>query len=431
MTTSGSSIALSVIGAAPDTNNLGVRALLASTLNAIDSYQDGISVSVFDNGFGNRVSHVDVGGADRSVQLIGARNSKRLHRSDTLARIAASGALGLSSNPAVRVLRNSAATLDISAGDSFSDIYGWSRFANIALHKQIVLRQNTPLVLMPQTIGPYRSRTSLDLARRVLVRADIAIARDRDSFDHLQEILGSEFDIERHRLGVDLAFGLPPARSTLSDRVEQFFAASRPVIGLNVSGLLYHDPESARKFGLADSYRRTIETIIARLLDETDAALLLVPHVISPTGRPESDTDACRQIEAASHKWGPRICTADAPLSAAQAKGLIARLDWFAGSRMHSTIAALSSCVPSAALAYSGKARGVFASAGASSHVIDLRRSGAQSAAEETLRSFEQRDEERALLEVSIPAVRQQSVAQVHWALDSVLNRRTVTGGRG
>ncbi len=43
-------------------------------------------------------------------------------------------------------------------------------------------------------------------------------------------------------------------------------------------------------------------------------------------------------------------------------KGLIACVDWFCGTRMHATIAGLSSGVPTAAVAYSIKTKGVFES---------------------------------------------------------------------
>ncbi len=61
------------------------------------------------------------------------------------------------------------------------------------------------------------------------------------------------------------------------------------------------------------------------------------------------------------------------PLQASEAKWLISKLDWFAGSRMHATIGALSSGTPAAALAYSGKTQGVFETAGEGASVLDLR----------------------------------------------------------
>ena len=56
-----------------------------------------------------------------------------------------------------------------------------------------------------------------------------------------------------------------------------------------------------------------------------------------------------------------------------EAKWLISKCDWFCGTRMHSTIAGLSSGVPTSTLAYSGKAQGVFESCGQGDCVADMR----------------------------------------------------------
>jgi hypothetical protein len=45
--------------------------------------------------------------------------------------------------------------LDIGAGDSFTDIYGPKRFAYLWLTKAMAIARRRPLVLSPQTIGPF------------------------------------------------------------------------------------------------------------------------------------------------------------------------------------------------------------------------------------------------------------------------------------
>jgi colanic acid/amylovoran biosynthesis protein len=45
--------------------------------------------------------------------------------------------------------------LDICGGDSFTDIYPDKRFAYVATTKIIPILAGTPLVLSPQTIGPF------------------------------------------------------------------------------------------------------------------------------------------------------------------------------------------------------------------------------------------------------------------------------------
>ena len=59
--------------------------------------------------------------------------------------------------------------------------------------------------------------------------------------------------------------------------------------------------------------------------------------------------------------------------SPGETKWLISQLDWFCGTRMHATIAALSSGVPVSAIAYSAKVQGVFETCGQGDAVADAR----------------------------------------------------------
>ena len=83
---------------------------------------DGISISVSTR-FGNRASHVDVGGVDRSVYLVGPATRSVCTGPDTWPHRSEQRRTQL--NLRSSVMRHSAAALDISGGDSFSDIYGW------------------------------------------------------------------------------------------------------------------------------------------------------------------------------------------------------------------------------------------------------------------------------------------------------------------
>jgi len=57
----------------------------------------------------------------------------------------------------------------------------------------------------------------------------------------------------------------------------------------------------------------------------------------------------------------------------AQAKGLISMFDWFCGTRMHATIASLSTGTPTATILYSDKAAGVFETCGMLDQAVDPR----------------------------------------------------------
>ena len=122
---------------------------------------------------------------------------------------------------------------------------------------------------------------------------------------------------------------------------------------------------------------------LRRVLRESDANILLVPHVLTPPGHYESDPEANDKVLAALRADPDPAVARRGRVSAcgcaavyehpSEMKWLIARLDWFCGTRMHACIAGLSSGVPTAAIAYSLKTQGVFESCGVGDAVCDPR----------------------------------------------------------
>jgi polysaccharide pyruvyl transferase WcaK-like protein len=196
----------------------------------------------------------------------------------------------------------------------------------------------------------------------------------------MHQVLGDDFNPTRHRLGVDMAFGLPqtaPSLEKLGSALKSFLLATReiPLIGLNISGLLFNRADWAKEtFRLQLDYREFARDLLLCLLKQTSANIVLLPHVHQPLDNFESDLAAALALreEVPAH-FQNRVTIPASPLDASEAKWVIARCDWFAGSRMHATIGALSSGVPAASLAYSGKSQGVFETCGQGKSVLDLR----------------------------------------------------------
>src|SRR5690606_16748007 len=107
---------------------------------------------------------------------------------------------------AAQAIAKARAVLDVSGGDSFTDLYGPRRFEGIVLPKLAAIDAGVPLVLLPQTYGPFNTRRCRRIAERVARRSATAWARDERSFAALRELLGNEYDAKRHRSGVDVAF---------------------------------------------------------------------------------------------------------------------------------------------------------------------------------------------------------------------------------
>ena len=98
-------------------------------------------------------------------------------------------------------------------------------------------------------------------------------------------------------------------------------------------------------------------------------------------------------------------------------------MDWFCGTRMHSTIAGLSSCVPTFAFSYSPKVRGVFDTCGQGSQVVELRSESIQSCISAMMSSYQSRSLIQLHLHHKVPNVVNQAKEQIETILNYVENR--------
>lgn len=392
---------LCLMGCAPDAANPGTSALCYSTLAALDRESPGTSVTVFDAGQGLRWGAAWDGERALAFSLCGARSSGRLHESETYWNIRLSGRWGGLGNPGAEVLCAAQAALDASQGDGFSDLGGRRRFRSVIAPKDTVLELGIPLILLPQSYGPFGSPRARRVAARILRAARMAWARDARSFENLKELLGDAFDPRRHRRGVDLAFGLGSSapRMPLSGPLASWLSSGRdhPVVGLDLSGL---------SSGPKDDHRQIMARILARLLEETSARIVLVPD---PGGRPkapDAGLPACAELYERFEGAGQgRLAMLGDVLDPFEFKSIVGRLDWFLSTRVHAAIAALSSGVPSAAIACERETVGAFESCGQERFVADLRQMSAAEACECAWRSWCERGASRQELFRTLPNV--------------------------
>jgi polysaccharide pyruvyl transferase WcaK-like protein len=313
-------------------------------------------------------------------------------------------------HPLLRILGELDLILDISGGDSFSDIYGDRRFKTVTLPKLVALELGVPLILLPQTYGPYGDARAREVAARILSRADAAWARDARSLELARAVAGPDAGPDRFHLGVDVAFGLParqPAAADLVAAVEEFRSSFPIVVGLNVSGLMYNQPGvDQRHYGMRAPYRETIHSLIERLLSVDGLGIMLVPHVAGPGGTPDCDVSASSRLrDELTVERAARLLFVPMTRDPMESKWVVSRADWFCGTRMHACIAAISQQIPTAAIAYSDKTIGVFESAGIGESVIDPRELDGPDVVERILDNFRERASVAERLVASLPRV--------------------------
>lgn len=247
----------------------------------------------------------------------------------------------------IRAILKCDVILDVTMGDSFSDIYSEDYFKSLMKHKKIIELLNKKYILLPQTYGPFNSKSSEKIARKVLKKASKIYCRDRLS----QELLENKFNIRDSILTSDLAFILPfnKMRKLENNKIK---------IGINISGLLYKGGFiNDNQFGLKINYKEYIERLINYYGKKENYEIHLIPHVIDESENSyDDDYKVCKSIQI-KH---PECILAPAFINPIEAKSYISNMNYFIGSRMHSTIAAFSSGVVTIPVSYSRKFEGLF-----------------------------------------------------------------------
>lgn len=253
-------------------------------------------------------------------------------------------------SPFFKELKQCDFVLDIGEGDSFADIYGARRFRLQIASKIAVLLARRPLVLSPQTIGPFNGRWARWLACQIMKRCRAVFARDGLSRDYLNSIAVGVRALE----AIDVAFKLPYEKPARNDD-------ARIRVGLNVSGLLFSGGyEGSNQFGLTIDYPALVRSLLKAWAEMPDVEIWLIPHVLADRVPRDDDRVAIKalQTEFPTAKVAPQFASPSA------AKSFISSLDFVTGARMHACIAAFSSGVPVVPLAYSRKFKGLFDSLG-------------------------------------------------------------------
>jgi colanic acid/amylovoran biosynthesis protein len=409
-----------LLGASFTTNNLGVWALASGAINAIYHAYPQADVTFLDYNKSDGVFEVRTISGTKRIPLTNIRFSKRIWLKNHIIRMMVV-ALAIRLIPG-RKNRDRARELAgifgkiikadfacaISGGDSFSDIYGIARLIYVTLPQFLCLLLEKDLVLLPQTLGPFKNEISKLLAKHIINTAKCVYSRD---FKYRES---NEIDLCGIRKKIefcpDVGFMLEPDYSFAERIVEDL--KSKPIIGVNISGLLMMGGYNRKNmFKLLSDYHKLTLQIINLFVGKHNAKVLLIPHVYGNTG--ESDVLAIKRViaETGNNACDNLVAILD-EVDHYKIKGLIGKCDFFVGARMHACIAGLSQNVPTVGLAYSDKFKGVFEVFG-NGLTIDLR----EHREDEVIRLiellFQRRIEIRNKLESKVPDIVTRSVSAI------------------
>jgi polysaccharide pyruvyl transferase WcaK-like protein len=308
-----------VLWAEPASANLGVRVLAEGTAALVRRALPAVELAF--QGYGPGDAPVRIGDPRRGARRL-------VTREDTL----------------TDWVRGFDVVVDTRAGDSFADIYGVERLVTMSLMHQVARRAGVPVVLGPQTVGPFGTRRGRLLARHTVRTAALTMARDLESYGVARSLGG-----ERTLLTTDVVFclGRPDP------------GPSRDVV-VNVSGLLWNDNPHVDHV----RYRTVVRRLVAGLR-ERGRGVALLAHVLDS---PLADNDV-PVVTALGDELGVEAVL---PSDLTDVRRTLSGARLVVGSRMHACLNALSVGTPAVPLAYSRKFDPLLRAVGWD-HTVDLR----------------------------------------------------------
>lgn len=229
-------------------------------------------------------------------------------------------------------------------GDGFSDIYGTPLFLNRMNQTDMLRKANVPLIMLPQTIGPFKDKANECIAMDVMKYASDIYIRDERYVKELDRA-GIKYTLTK-----DISAFMKPQPWDIDIKDN--------AVGLNVSGLAYHNnfKDLAGQF---DAYPELIDCIISHF-QHKGCPVYLIPHSYDYQ-QPDDNDDmtACREAYN-RHADKKGLYVVDKDMLAPEVKYVISRMSFFMGARMHANFAAIYTGVPVFGMAYSYKFLGAF-----------------------------------------------------------------------
>ena len=126
---------------------------------------------------------------------------------------------------------------------------------------------------------------------------------------------------------------------------------SNKVIGINLSNY------TVGGYTLDTPFGQKVKQLLDYILNKTDYHILLIPHVM---WKGQDDRIIAKNVAGLYEKYKDRISVLDSDIyNYLQIRYIISKCHIFIGGRTHAVVSAYSTCVPTIALGYSIKSRGI------------------------------------------------------------------------
>ena len=244
-----------------------------------------------------------------------------------------------------KIIKEVQVVMAINGGDGFSDIYNTESFLGRLHDINVAMKENIPVVILPQTLGPFKSLYNYNIASKILKYSKDIFVRDNKFVTELLK-MGLNYSITK-----DLSAYMLPEPWDIDIKPDS--------IGINVSGLAYSNKFRTLS-GQFENYPLLIDVTI-RHFQSMGKTIYLIPHSYNYSSPEQNNDDmiACREaFNRLNNK--ANVVLIDKDLISPQIKYVISKMSFFIGTRMHANFAAIYTGVPLYGMAYSYKFEGAF-----------------------------------------------------------------------
>jgi len=239
-------------------------------------------------------------------------------------------------------LQQSKAVLSLG-GDNYSLDYGGPKI--LTLLDDIVLENKKPIIIWGASVGPFSKSPNYEkYMKKHLKQINGIFAREKATIEYLESIGITE---NVYKVS-DPAFLLDSIRPQKSKEID----IEKGSIGINLSPLM----AKYVTHGDVNSWTDIASSIITELVKRTENKVYLIPHVTVPNS---DDYSFLKEVQSRVQLSEEKVSLIPPIYNASETKWIINQMEFFAGARTHSTIAAISSCVPTLSFIYSLKGKGI------------------------------------------------------------------------
>lgn len=294
--------------------------------------------------------------------------------------------------------------------DTLTDQYGRLGLDSLVMRCSgiligVILKK--PTIICGHSIGPFKSWIGRTITRFVLDRVSLITSRDEITSANLSRIGVKNPNVFET---ADLAFLLEPVPRKYAKEIllKEGIFVRNPLVGISASRLISTYLPSRSRIEAYARYIEFIAKITDYIIDKFHATVIFIPHVIGP-GKKYDDRLVSRDIfELVHNKKDVKLISGD--YSPQELKGIIGLCNLFIGARMHAVISALSMYVPSLALSYLYKTKGILKMVGQEKWICHIQRLDYQDAITKVEALWASRNQIRRELESKMKTVRKRAL---------------------